>query len=593
MRPFRQESPTLSVINSSKDVTLELVKRKGDKTSHARSSWRTMLEWECHAQASSDKNTYVTPKAVGKREGRMSRHDKLLICITNRYDRPCLTTTNERSLRRLEQKNCSIGRIYHNYQLIMVMSTRDDSAVNAVLKLVKLSRSPKVLRLFKARRRISKKPREPTRTIKSGNSSTMSHLGRPNFNGSHVHNYYNVEISTRVVFAVITVIKYMGPSCSPELSRLSNYRRRLTKRSDEYRRRLKTTSGSKIYDYMSQTTMGNYTLNYPNVEISTRNVFAVSKQIQNGVHERNLFTAGQRTFALFSFYTKGGGAYNERGESKRGDKNVKKTPIDESNNRDFLSIFVKNSKIFPSLHIKIIGTFCKIWLYRTKARVRVTHRNEINRYEYAAKLCTVSYYNTVIGKKCHVLHMTAKISRIQSVTKQIDIIMSRLPRSARLKASYKYESMAPFINSIIKNNLNRQQITKTEFKPCQNMSEAEVLSAVEHIPGHSEQSVADMDGIRNLLEATPAKSAQNTSDCSAQTRIIYDPINDVYTHIPIEASKVKDVGEGRRDKVTNTGKKYSNKNKHVKILDVTCQKTELGITIRRDKVTNTGKKYSN
>ena len=39
-----------------KYVTQKLAKRKGDKTSHARTSWRTMLEWECHARASSDKN---------------------------------------------------------------------------------------------------------------------------------------------------------------------------------------------------------------------------------------------------------------------------------------------------------------------------------------------------------------------------------------------------------------------------------------------------------------------------------------------------------------------------------------------------------
>ena len=177
-----------------KHLEANSAERKGDKTSHACTSWRAMLE--CHARASSDKNTYVTPKAAGNSKRRMSRHDNLLTCITDRYDRPC-RIISERSLRRLEQKNCSIGLSNYNYQLIMVISTRDDSTVNTVLKLVEFSGTPKVPRLYRVRRRKSKKPREPIRTMELGISSIMSQSGRSNLKSSHVHNYDNVVISTR------------------------------------------------------------------------------------------------------------------------------------------------------------------------------------------------------------------------------------------------------------------------------------------------------------------------------------------------------------------------------------------------------------
>ena len=270
--------------------------------------------------------------------------------------------------------------------------------------------------------------------------------------------------------------------------------------------------------------------------------------------------------------------------------------------------FRKTQKNVLSLYIKIVGTFCKIWMYRTKARVRVTHRNEINRYEYAANVCTVSYYSIVIGKKCHVLHMIAKISRILSVTKQIYLIMSRLHRSVRLRASYKYESMAPFTNSIIKNNLNRQQITKTEYKLCRNMSEAEVQSAVEHIPGLSGQSVTDMDGI-NDFAAPSAMCAESDS-----VQMVYDPVND--TLVPVQKTypstslnrgeqapskgddqaaqtetgvTESDVGEGRQMNPTSTGRNIKDKlNKH------NLQNNKYGISIlgtesRADTATVTSK----
>ena len=68
--------------------------------------------------------------------------------------------------------------------------------------------------------------------------------------GNYAHNYSNVEISTRDVFAVITAIKPMKFSHSPNPTRSFKLGRR---RAGEPRRTLKTFSSIKTINHYSLT----------------------------------------------------------------------------------------------------------------------------------------------------------------------------------------------------------------------------------------------------------------------------------------------------------------------------------------------------
>ena len=285
--------------------------------------------------------------------------------------------------------NC---HLQYNYSIIMVISTRVDFAVITAFKHSEQSRrSSKPVRLYKVRRSTSRRSKESRRTNFFYRSGNTNMTGRQTIEGNYWRNYGNVEISTRDVFAVNTVRAYGGSYCLPEQTRLSISRRSMTKRSGESIRTSEIGSKSKTTRTKQLLYEGNYYPNYFNVEISTRDVFAVIKIISKGF-EVILFKCGQKPLWYFSSYIKGGGAYGDREVEKRGDKYIEKIPTPESKNEPFSAVFAKKvKKLFPCKKLAI-GTFCKIWLYRTKAIVRVAHKNEIYMYDYASNFRTVFSY---------------------------------------------------------------------------------------------------------------------------------------------------------------------------------------------------------
>ena len=98
----------------------------------------------------------------------------------------------------------------------MVISTRGVPAVIMVIKSINFFRTSKLVRLFKTRQSIARRPREPIRTLRPHSSIKTIYLRRSIFEGDYIHNYHNVEISMCDVFAVITVIKPMKLPHSPK-----------------------------------------------------------------------------------------------------------------------------------------------------------------------------------------------------------------------------------------------------------------------------------------------------------------------------------------------------------------------------------------
>ena len=167
---------------------------------------------------------------------------------------------------------------YGNY-IIMVISTH---AVFAVITSSTFSKSfyiYMVARLLKIRRGAAKRLKEPKRIPKIYNTSKTSHSTCMTRKDNYVVNYYNVEISTRDVFAVIKAIKYMNFIRPLKPIRHSKFVRSITRKSGKPRQTPKTCMNTKLYKVQSLTSEGNYTTNYTNVEISTRADSAVIKYL--------------------------------------------------------------------------------------------------------------------------------------------------------------------------------------------------------------------------------------------------------------------------------------------------------------------------
>ena len=399
-------------------VTLKLAKRKGDETSHARTSWRTMLERECHARASSDKNDakndgdkhekrgdrkcalipkticekrrsktkflkildfYFYPKKGRQTDSRkkpalvMLRLDKtnslhethkpvtsrikreklpagttkqnaVRVCVdklvthelgknttklvmhklgrgvdmnklvTHRptTDKPTITGTasqcrqiktnstyvrmvyriyikrmNKR-IRKLEFKvvckNLFQDYVGYNYLLIMVIiSTRAILAVIDAIKHIKSPRFSDISRLSKAERSKARRPREPRQTLEIYSNTKTARFSSQKSEGSYIHNYANVVISTLDVFAVITAIKVIQPTGFPKLSRFSKAGQNTKGKPRVSRPTQKNDNSAKSTHQESQKPEANYTTNYDNVEISTRDVFAVITLSRNNL----------------------------------------------------------------------------------------------------------------------------------------------------------------------------------------------------------------------------------------------------------------------------------------------------------------------
>ena len=161
----------------------------------------------------------------------------------------------------------------------MVISTRAVSAVIMAIILVKPSRTRKADRLFKSCRSKARVAREPKRTLKFRRASEIMSPRYLTFLSNYSVKYYNVEISTRDGFAVITAIMFKVTPHSPILNRPFKVGLCTTRKSGEYIRTPNIPSSTTITNTFSQSLGGNYTHNYDNVEITMRDVSAVIRQL--------------------------------------------------------------------------------------------------------------------------------------------------------------------------------------------------------------------------------------------------------------------------------------------------------------------------
>ena len=162
-----------------------------------------------------------------------------------------------------------------NYQLIMENSTRDDSAVKSVNTSTNCAHKLNLTRLFKSSRSTTRAFRDSRRKVKTHSSIKVFYLKTEIRKSNYTQNYVIMVISTRDVFAVITAIKNMGPLDLSNTARLHKQERCMTRRSGEHKRTLQSCNSSLTNKQHCRKLGGNYDPNYPNVEISTRDLFAV------------------------------------------------------------------------------------------------------------------------------------------------------------------------------------------------------------------------------------------------------------------------------------------------------------------------------
>ena len=188
-----------------------------------------------------------------------------------------------KSVRSLENKLFFGRYIRYNYYLIMVILTRDASPVYTCTKKAgkrsKCSRATKAARLIKQYQGITRRPREPRRILRKYGTSSTTYQSSSTIEVKYTHNYDNVVISTRAVFAVIRVINIRKYSHHSNPTRPLKVVRSRTRRSGEHRQSKKFDDSTNLATLYSLQLKTNYTPNYSNVEISTRAVFAVTKQI--------------------------------------------------------------------------------------------------------------------------------------------------------------------------------------------------------------------------------------------------------------------------------------------------------------------------
>ena len=126
----------------------------------------------------------------------------------------------------------------------------------------------------KSRQGPERNPRDTKRTLNDGNNNiTLSVISKPE--GNYLSNYHKVVISTRDAFAVNIVHILTAISNTPVMNRLYMNQRNKAQRLKEPTRQRKPTSNLKPVTIERTLHKSIDILNYHNVEISTRDVFAV------------------------------------------------------------------------------------------------------------------------------------------------------------------------------------------------------------------------------------------------------------------------------------------------------------------------------
>ena len=470
-----------------------------------------------------------------------------------------------------------------NYQLGLVISTRDVIIKFSIIKVNDYTRMLMWFRLSKARRGEAKKHREPRRTMRISSSIKPLNIQSQIYEGDYTPNYDNVVISTRAVFAVISVIKYTQSHRSPNMFRHPRSGRTTSTKAREDMRTLENSYTIKANNLYTKANGRYYTSNCYNLEISTRDVSAVITLIMGGhIDEKITFKIEKLLNTHSKFYVKRGGAYGgmlnydsviehvkmlklflfylqlflvrqNRTTKTRVGNVATAMPKNFSFKRPLRANFRKSRLKFLSLMTSPYLSYREIWLYKTKGIVQMNHRDKIKvtYWVYNGFLCVSRLLLKITDVYVTLISALAR-KKSRSVTHRLKLWASKQDRShARvgLLTGKHANLMVTAMPSIGKSNPKRQQITIiTVFQDCASeiMSEAETQSAVAHIPGmesDTAQVTRDLVDIPNLAQGNE----------SSRTTLVYDPVNDIYKRVTMNTVSTRDVGEGRHDDITDTG----------------------------------------
>ena len=425
------------------------------------------------------------------------------------------------------QSQINEGDYTPNYDNV-VISTRAVFAVISAIKYIQSHRSPNLLRPSKSGRTSSTKPREDMRTLENFYITKMNNLYTKAIGGYYTSNYYNVEISTRDVSAVITLI--MGEHMAGAFSFLE----------EKIAFKIEKLLNTHFKFYVKGGGAYSVTLQYVSVIEHTKEIL-------------KLFLSDLQLFPVRQTRTQA--ATCNTLETRVGSV-ATAMPKNFSFKRPLKANFRKSRQKFLSLKTSPYLSYNEIWLYKTKGIVQMNHRDKINvtYWVYNGFLCVLRLLLIVaVGYVTLVSALTRKNSR--SVTHRLKLWLSKQDRSharAGLLTGKHANLMVTAMSSIGKSNPKRQQITKiTVFQKCAsvNMSEAETQSAVDHIPGLESDTARE---IRDLVDIP--KPAQGNE--SPRTTLVYDPVNDIYKRVMMSTVSTRDVGEGRHDDITDTGNNH-------------------------------------
>ena len=508
----------------------------------------------------------IRPKQADVRQ---ARHDHTKQVTTNlrptvRYSKqtrliskPYHNCTKPRESR---TKNCRRSCVSHNHHVIMVISTHADSAVIRPIKLdiVKLNIT-NLSRHFKKYRSITKGFREPRRPLESQRNIEMTYPGDTITEGNKIFNYHTVVISTRAVFSVIMVIKHMVLLCDPASQRPFTVERSIARRStrrSHTRGKLRVTQERGTY---SPKTRDNYLLNYANVVISTRDVFAVNKPAA-GYNEENVSQEDNMTLLFRLYISKEGDDADGDNYEPRGEKSKVAYQILGIKSSEKSNFELTNFKTNNPYKQRRLMTSITIWLLKYIGIVATTHSNKkrLHSSNYRTK-----YDNYKLLVLCDRYQRAEKNSSYQRRLNKICVTHKEqtLRQDIKTRVSWHHKlTRTLMVCPFGKENLRLPQhkiITITvdiKVKICgetviMESSLGETQQAVEHIPSLSENSAEE----RVLDDFIMSQDQQQAAQLTPQYE--YDPINDCMKIVTSTSrSTASGIGEKKQTNTTSIGK---------------------------------------
>ena len=466
----------------------------------------------------------------------------------------------------------------------MVISTRANYAVIMVIITTQISCPLKPCRLFRLVPGKTGRSRESSRTQKMQRYNRAPHPTSHKPIDNYVLNYGNVVISTRDVFAVNTAKQEMKLSCFPYLVRLFVLLRNVTRVSIAQHRTVTSHSNMKVTSYMTQSGSYNYSRNYHNVEISTRDVFAVSRLITDNPNKVNTIKSMISRYCKLNNKNDAAGRQNVRGATITWSlQKSRKRKRDLTGWQTYYMYSVRPTE--QRQYKRVIS----IWLLRLYARVTKAHSNKIKgdnncsdnygnnhykqKFDCITNMYDYAHYKWVSDKElAELMKYAFDSNNLQCITHERYWVKNMMVTIIHLPLSYKLSNFKQQYLTII--TKTTKVVTVKLVKMENHGNNREVQCAVDHIPGPS-HNCAELraldDFISTQTSGTSARAPDPTNSVEGQNptqatsaateRYEYDPINDcmkaIKTTVPLG------VGKGKQAEPTSTGKLVETKIRHV------------------------------